>query len=71
MPIETGEKTRAIEADSRFNEKQESEFAETLVGMKVTAAAFSLQDGYMIEFDDRIRFRTCCAHGRFLRRVIQ
>lgn len=52
-------------------EEEEQSYAKKLIGLTVTDATFSLEAGYMIEFDHRVRFRTCCEHAAFFRRVIQ
>jgi|GEM_PF-3888368 hypothetical protein len=52
-------------------EAQEQEFAKTLVGMTVTGTSFSIEDGYMIEFNHMIRFRSCCPHSAVYKRRVQ
>jgi hypothetical protein len=52
-------------------EEDEQKFLNSLIGMTITAASFSSEEGYMIEFDHRLRFRSCCPHSSFFRRTIQ
>ena len=66
MPI--SQQDRRNEEQKHNTVAEEIDFARSLVGLQVTDASFSLEDGYMIEFDNRYRFRTCCAHGTFYRR---
>lgn len=56
--------------EERTDEK-EAEFMKSMVGKKVTAATFDPDEGYMIEIDDVIRFRSCGAHTVIYRRKIQ
>jgi hypothetical protein len=53
------------------NAEAENLFAKNLIGMTITDASFSFEQGYMIELDGRIRFRSCCEHAAFFRRTVQ
>jgi hypothetical protein len=59
------------ETEETRTEEQEQEFINSLVGMSITAASFSIEEGYMIEFDHCLRFRSCCPHSSFFKRRIQ
>ena len=52
-------------------EKQVNDIMRGLVGKLVTGASFSLEDGYLIEVDDRIRFRSCGEHTVVMHRKVQ
>ncbi len=52
-------------------EKQVDDLMRGLVGKLVTGASFSLEDGFLIEIDDMIRFRSCCEHTLVMHRKVQ
>ena len=52
-------------------ERKEKRRMKSMVGMVVTAASFTEEDGYMIEFDHQFKLRSCCPHTIWLRRRVQ
>jgi hypothetical protein len=64
-PEESQEKEEEVRTEA-----QELLFIENLVGMTITEARYSQEDGVMLEFDGRIRFKSCCPHSSFYTRRI-